>query len=500
MTVESKESGILIDPKLRTAGLLRTFGRSTLWLWLDRGALRISNALAGLLLIRYLGPSNFGVYVTALAYGELVATLLNFGLNLRAARDAAIDDDQSRQIVAAHIAIAGVAATLELTFFSITVMEGYWELAAIAAGILLLNFECTAGFCRGVLVADLRSRDSLPGSILSAAGMLVVAGCVINFHLSALGLLVGLSTRSAIVASLRLWQIRRHWPSKADLRFDQLRQTIARTWPYGTYSLTAIGYQRSSVLLLGIVAVPDEVGLFTAAMVLAYLYPLWSEAWNEAILPLMTRLFENGHFEDLFAVREKVLDVLLFMSVPIAVLMSVFAPQICSLFGPRFAGSAAVLRILAFRSMLAVLDGFIGQAFLTAIGRVGERRNAQIRAFFILATLTLLLGSYWGARGAAVALLCSDLVLFLQYIPICRKASLTLHWPALLPSIGAGLAMALTAVYAPLALWLLKLPPSVCVYILVLICLARGRFLSAGDTLRECMTRRSFSLMTTSPR
>lgn len=473
---------------LHGARLLQTFGKSTMWLWLDRGALRISNALAGLLLIRYLGPTSFGIYATALATGELVSTFFTFGLNLRAARDVGLDELQSKHIVAAHITISGFAFALQITFFTAALSFGHRQLAAIAAGILLLNFESIAGFCRGVLVADLRTRETLPGSILSAAGLLVVTACVILLHYSALGLLVGLTMRSATVASLRLWQIRRHWPSNTSIRYPQLRRTLQRTWAYGTYSLTAIGYQRSSILFLGMVALPSNVGIFSAAMALAYLYPLWSEAWNEAILPIMTRLFENAHYEELLALRQRVLDVLLFVSVPVAVLMSAFAPQICAVFGPRFSGSAIVLRILAFRSLVAVLDGFIGQAFLTAIGQVGERRNAQMKAFVVLAALTLLLGRYWGAAGAAVALLCSDLVLFIQYLPICRRAFLPLQWPALWPSMGAGSAMAVSAVYAPFAFWLFKAPFSLGIYLCVLIFVARNRVLSTTNTLRECMS------------
>src|ERR1700689_132956 len=56
---------------LETSAILRIFGKNTLWLWLDPGALRGGTMLPGLFFIRYFGPTNFGIYSTALAMGWL---------------------------------------------------------------------------------------------------------------------------------------------------------------------------------------------------------------------------------------------------------------------------------------------------------------------------------------------------------------------------------------------------------------------------------------------
>src|ERR1700685_1087808 len=65
---------------LETSAILRIFGKNTLWLWLDLGALRVGTMLAGLFLIRYFGPTNFGIYSTALAMGWLANAVVDIGL------------------------------------------------------------------------------------------------------------------------------------------------------------------------------------------------------------------------------------------------------------------------------------------------------------------------------------------------------------------------------------------------------------------------------------
>lgn len=475
------------EPKLLGSGLLRTFGRATLWLWFDRGALRLGTAVAGLLLIRYLGPVNYGTYATALSYGALLGAFLDLGLTLHAARVVGVEKDAGKPIVATYLAVSLGALLLQLALIIAALEAGRWDLACIAAGLLLINGESTVAFCGYVLTAELQAKKTLPGSLLSAAGLIIIIVLVIQLHASVLFLLIGLCLKSLTVASLRIWQIRGHWPSREDCRWLRMRSTIVRSWPYFSYFLTQIGYERVSIVCLGLAAARSDVGLFGAAVTIASVYPQWSYAASDAVLPLLTRLFEYRQWDDLVVFRQRLLDLLLFVSVPVAVTLSIFAPQICTLLGARFAGSATVLRIVAYRSVVSVLDGFLGQAFLTAIGRVRARRNAQARALVVLAILTLSLGLYWGPVGAAIALLIADVVLFLQYLPICRSAGLGLHWPALWPSLVAGLCMALMASYLPHLNWVVKIAPSLLVYACVLVLLARDRVLHAGNTVWQCL-------------
>jgi O-antigen/teichoic acid export membrane protein len=88
-----------------------------------------------------------------------------------------------------------------------------------------------------------------------------------------------------------------------------------------------------------------------------------------ALLPLWTRLFESDRNRELLELRESLLDLIMLLCVPAAIAISIFAPEICALLGSRFASSTLVLRILAYRILLSVVDGFLGHGFLIAINR-----------------------------------------------------------------------------------------------------------------------------------
>jgi O-antigen/teichoic acid export membrane protein len=216
--------------------------------------------------------------------------------------------------------------------------------------------------------------------------------------------------------------------------------------------------------------------------------PQWSYASSGALLPLWTRLFENGRWEEMIRLRQRLLDILLFASIPVWISLSFFAPEICALLGPRYVPCAPVLRIVACRSVLAVLDGFLGHGFLISVNRLKERQTALTISFFLLAALSTLLGYLWGSEGVAIGLFLSDAVLIFQYMRILSKIGMPMEWPAMVPGIVAGAIMAAVAMALPLgAQPLLKLVVIVFVYVAALTLLSKNRLLDAGRTLQECI-------------
>lgn len=479
----TQKSHLLSD----SASILRIFGANTMWLWLDLGGLRLGTMAAGLFLIRYFGPANFGVYSTALAAGWLANAVVDLGLTRYAARAIAASADEGPSILALNLLTTVGSAGLEILVLVAAIATGHWQVACFAAGFVLCNFEGTSSLCASILTADLRSKAILPGSILGAAGLIGITIAVILLHLSVLTMLVALCFKSLVVLGVRLWQSRPFWPLRESWRPAALIQTARLAWPFFAYNLTQVGYGRIAILCFGFVAPAEQVGWFAAAFTLSDIVPQWSYASSGAILPLWTRLFESKRIEELVALRQRLLDIVMFISVPLAVSLAVFAPQVCHLLGGRYAQSVPVLRVVASRCVLAVLDGFLGHGFLVAINRVRERQAALMRCVLLLGALSLAFGGMWGAVGVAVALLIADSSLILQYLRIISGISMKIDWPAVLPSFISGMFMAAVGIAVPHSIGLAaRLPLAFIVYLAVLALLSRSRLRSASQTLWQC--------------
>ncbi|HUO35376.1 MAG TPA: oligosaccharide flippase family protein [Candidatus Acidoferrum sp.] len=459
-----------------------------MWLWMDLGGLRIGSLLAGLFLIRYFGPANFGVYSSALAIGWVANAVTDLGVTRYAAREVASRPAERPRVIGVSLLTTLLALLMQGALVILAFLTGHEILACISGGLIYCNLEGTASFCSAVLTAELRSRDIVLSSITGVLGMVGMTILVVLLHLSVLVMLLGLCVKSVIVLSMRLWKLRSTWPTWETLGSSQLLRVIRNAWPYFKYNLTQIGYGRVAIVCFGLVASPEMVGWFAAAFTISDVFPQWSYACSNALLPLWTKLFESGRAHDLVELRQRLLDIVIFLSVPFWIGLAVFAPQVCRIFGPRFAFSAPVLRIVASRSLLAVLDGFLGHGYLIAVNQVQERQRAQSRSLVVLAVLSLLLGWLWGPVGVGVALFISDSTLILQYLRICSRVGMKIEWPALLPAGFAGAVMIAAVFATPNSLALpFEVVLVICAYFLSLFALSKDRFLSAGRTLRECV-------------
>jgi polysaccharide transporter, PST family len=473
-----------------TSAILKIFGRNTLWLWLDLGALRLGTMLAGIFLIRYFGPSNFGIYSTSLAVGWMANAVIDLGLTRYTARAVAATPRETRPILAVTLLTTVASAVLTISFLLIAWHTGHSALACLAAGFVLCNLEGTSSLCSSVLTAELRSRAILPGSVIGAISLIGLTALTIWLHLSVLALLVGLCFKSLLVVSLRLWQLRSSWPGAPDWTWEQFWRVTQNAWPFFRNNLTQVGYGKVAILCLGFVATQAAVGWFAAAYTISDVIPQWSYAFSGAILPVWTRLYETGRFDEMLSLTRRLWDMVLFSTLPVWILMAVYALPICRLLGQQYIPSAEVLRLIAIRCVLAVLDGFLGHGFLVAVDRVSQRQWALARSLVLLAILSTVFGLLWGAVGVALALLISDLLLILQYVWIISRIEHRIEWPSLAPGVFAAVLMAACAFALPDEIrLLLRAAIALAVYFVTLLLLSKERVMSFGQTLRECIAR-----------
>jgi O-antigen/teichoic acid export membrane protein len=414
---------------------------------------------------------------------------MDLGLSRYSARTLAARPEAGPAIIAAAVMGSVVCLCVELICL---VVAGTWALrmaTCLFAGMILGNLQRMLSLSAFMLTAELNARSVLPGSILSRMGMVALVATAIWLRFSVLTVLLGVSLISLPVVVLRLWQLRAHFPARRDWRWSSVGSIVVKAWPFYSYSMTEIANGQLPIVCFALVRSGNEVGWLAAALVITGVFPQWTFSSADALLPVMTRLFEAQRIGDLLEIRERLLEVLLFLSVPVVVLLAVFAPQLCSLLGARFLPSASVLRLTSYCAGLAVIEGLLGGAFLTAIDCVRERRNIVARSVLLMVLLVLGLGHLWGARGAALGLIIVNATILLQYLRIFSEKHLPIRsWSATWSSLLAGAVMAGFSLYATPILGLkFAVPGSLLVYFGVLTVVSHRNLEGALRTLRECV-------------
>jgi O-antigen/teichoic acid export membrane protein len=152
-----------------------------------------------------------------------------------------------------------------------------------------------------------------------------------------------------------------------------------------------------------------------------------------ALFPLTSRLFLSSK-QELKTLYHNSLSLTILLGVPVTVGLWLVAPQLIDLlYGEEFVESVFLLRILAGLTFLATLKSIMG-VFLMSCDRQALRARSQAVSAFISVVGNLMLITFVGIKGAAIATLVAEIVLVIQFAIYLRPV---LGWPR----IGSRLVM-----------------------------------------------------------
>jgi O-antigen/teichoic acid export membrane protein len=365
-----------------------------------------------LLLPRVLGPSAFGELRLAESFAEMLFVFLSFGVDQQLRREAALNPERARAYLTGlalwrlGLAVVGIAAltgVLGLTGASPTVI-GIFAVVAIGQTFLVLNNSLAAYEHAAGDVAWL-ARTNFGIKLLWAGAMLAaLAGLGTAFALA----VVGASVEAIRFGWLLIRGRRRH---ALHLRPDLglAGAAIVASAPYFIHLLAHSLYARLGIGWLGAVATETEVGLFSAAATFAGVALLGMPLLSWVLVPSASRAAAGAPdaFDTLVA---GALRTSLLGAVPLAFLFHVTAPDLLSLaFGEPFRPAANILRLLAPTFALAYVSTVCAIVLLQR-EQVRLVAAISIGGLVVTAGLDALLIPTWGAEGAALATLLTEVI------------------------------------------------------------------------------------------
>jgi O-antigen/teichoic acid export membrane protein len=388
--------------------------------------------LVGVQLARGLGVSGYGYYGIAMAVITLATIPGTLG----------IPKLVTREVAAAHSrgdagAIHGVLRWADRTCWRISVAIAFalaigaaiaWARGAPLLGAAILFgapmiallplASIRAGALRGL-------HDIVLGQF---SNMLVrpLAMSILLFVGFSAGVAIGAPTAMALnsvtaVGALVLTQywLARRLPAGEPVRSaEQERGWMASSIPMALTDAVQSLQQQLSVLVLGILAAPAEVGLFRVAIAILPVIAVPTTVVNVVVLPMISRLHSEGDRPRL----QRLVTASALMRFTGVVLLSLpllFAaePLLRLVFGESYVPAANTIRIVAFASM-------IGSAFgpnAAVLNMTGHERRvtravsiALILNVAVIALLAPRLGSLGSAIGILAGQICWNLLLWIE--------------------------------------------------------------------------------------
>lgn len=159
---------------------------------------------------------------------------------------------------------------------------------------------------------------------------------------------------------------------------------------------------RIDVLWLGWFVSTAEVGIYAAASRIAEIVVFALVSANAIAAPLIARLHAGGEHAELQRLVRLVARGIFAATLPVALLILFFGRELLTLFGPEFAEGYIVLAILVGGQLVNALSGPVGY-LLTMTGHQRTALRVVGGAALLNLTLNALLIPRFGMLGAAVA-------------------------------------------------------------------------------------------------
>jgi O-antigen/teichoic acid export membrane protein len=260
-----------------------------------------------------------------------------------------------------------------------------------------------------------------------------------------------------IAASVIEWQYNRIVMGR---HFVALRFTVDRAfwrtaltaaWPFALSSvLIKFYYDIDKVMLSTLMVDPDvAVGLYTAATRLVMVFAVVPLIVGQVLFPVMSRAYGDGDDRQLEQIFRTYVRYMVFLGIPLGIgAVIVMGPIVGLILGDAYRETAPVAHVLIWSVVLIFLHAPFDRVLQATHNQVLFFRSILVAAV-VNVGLNLFLIPSFGIMGAAVATVlteCTVLLLEARYC-YCVGVRLTVEsYRQIAAVLGAGIAMALTAV------------------------------------------------------
>ena len=388
-----------------------------------------------ILLARFLGVGDFGIYTYALAWQDLLIIPSLLGLDILLVREVAVYRAKSEwSLLRGILRWSNLIVLVSSIAIALISMAVIWHLnqdrpeMLLAFALVMCLLPISA--LRNVRLAAMKGLrlvflGLLPEMILVPVLVIGLSAgwYLLNDRTITAPLVLGSRLIATIITlAIGIYLLQKALPTEvkqASYEYD------TRTWvnnllPFmllgGMYVITS----RSDTLMLGTIMGTEASGLYNPVIRGVQLLAFVLTAVNNVLSPNVAGLYTENKIEEMQQVVTQSSRIMLLVSLPMAAFLIFGGNWYLSLFGAEFIPAKPALTILCLGQLFSIASGSVG-ILLTMTGN--ERCNLIASSINVL--LNIVLNWFWiplwGLAGAAAATTVSTVVVNIYKVITVRK-------------------------------------------------------------------------------
>ena len=372
---------------------------------------------------RYLGPSDYGIFGSAVSFAALFGIIIDFGLPTYLVRAISTDFDNEHFYLDNSISLKLFLSVFYVIAVFITANTLGWENKLVIM-CLLIALENVIKSYHAILFSSFQAHEkikyqAITNTVLNVLTLIFIT--IVTFtDWSLVGIAFAYIFGNAVALVYEVYALRKHIiKPRWSFDFKSYEFLLKAGLPFALNGLFYIIYYSIDLVMITQFSTTYATGLYNSAYKLITVLTVFYSIYSTVVFPVMTKLFKNE--KDLLNLSfVKSVKYLSLVTIPISVFTVFYGYDIIGIYGAEYVEAGGILKILIWTVCLLFVNGASSLVLNAAHKEYSVTKiysSAAIFNFF----LNLILIPKYSVYGASVATVLSEILIFVLQLYMLSK-------------------------------------------------------------------------------
>lgn len=378
--------------------------------------------LVTIVIARFYGPQEYGLYAIALTFSALIMTFSEVGIEQQFIRMASTASDRASAIVAVYFSYNLKAILLVVIAMNVVVqLLDYSDRIRHVVYLLSVYWFFTGLHYPFMTVMRVRFRAHISALVQLSSLVLQIAALITVVWIS--WPIEAVAAAQAVIAALTvgIWLVvSRDSVSWSGYKQADVRELLRGAMQFAPQLMAWALYFNVGTFILSLTQSEAVVGEYSAIFRIIFILYIIPEAFVHSCSPVLYRSFINDHLHFLRLTRFTC-RLMVLVAVAMTYLLTVGGDLVIDiLYGQAFQSSLPILLLLTPAVALRVLSLPLLEALTTSMNQ-NSRNVILYVGLLINAAICVFLSPRMGALGAALSVVIAEAVMFVLTLIIVRS-------------------------------------------------------------------------------
>lgn len=398
------------------------------WLIGGKIAQMVLSFFVSILTARYLGPSNYGTISYVNAYVAFFTSLCTLGINSVIIKDFVEKPQEQGEAVGTTLAMRFVSSFLSVIMIMCIVnVVDHDEpttivVAALCSVSLLFQVFDTFNYW---FQSRYESKITSIATFVAYAATALYRFVLLALHKDVEWFAFATSVDYIVLGAILFYSYRKYNGPKLSITIEKGKSLFGRSYHYILSGMMVAIYGQTDKFMLKQMLDETSVGYYSLASSVNLMWVFVLQAIIDSMYPTIMRLYEKDR-EQFDRKNRQLYAIVIYVSMAAAVCFVLFAPLVIRiLYGDAYMPAVGPLRIITWYTIFSYL-GVARNAWIVCENKQKYLKYMYLSAAFINIGLNYLMIPMWGASGAALASLITQ---------ICTSLILPCFWKDMRPNV-----------------------------------------------------------------